>query len=143
MAFVSDWAKRTQILLFMQTLDGTLRFSRGLFGLSSSVDKGRPTTAFIPIAKELSEKYAEKLNGKPVVLLTETILGIPTTTHILGGAVMGENKSNGVIDSDNHVFGYDNMLICGGSMISANPGVNPSLTMTALTEQVISKIPTK
>ena len=141
--FVSDWAKRTQILLFMQTLNSTLRFSRGFFGVSSSIDEGKPPTAFIPIAKYLSEKYAEKLNGKPMVLLTETILGIPTTAHILGGAVMAENESNGVIDSDNHVFGYDNMLVCDGSMISANLGVNPALTITALTERAMSKIPTK
>jgi len=77
------------------------------------------------------------------VLLTETLLGRPTTAHILGGAVMGENARQGVIDKDNHVFGYLNMLICDGSTISANPGVNPSLTITALAERAMSKIPVK
>ena len=56
---------------------------------------------------------------------------------------MGKNPSEGVIDKDNRVFGYQNMLICDGSMISANPGVNPSLTITALTERAMSKIPGK
>ena len=56
---------------------------------------------------------------------------------------MAEDKSKGVIDSDNRVFGYKNMLVCDGSMISANPGVNPSLTITAISERAMSKIPQK
>lgn len=76
-------------------------------------------------------------------MLSETILGIPTTAHILGGAVMGENSDEGVIDKDNRVFGYNNMFICDGSTISANPGVNPSLTITALAERAMSKIDKK
>lgn len=139
-AFTDDFAKRTQILLFMRTLDSTLRFSKGLFGLKSSVIKGQHPTAFVPEAKELSEKYAEIVNGKPMVLLTETILGIPTTAHILGGAIMGRDATEGVIDKNNRVFGYENMYVCDGSMISANVGVNPSLTITALSERAMSLI---
>jgi cholesterol oxidase len=56
---------------------------------------------------------------------------------------MGKDRSEGVIDKDNHVFGYDNMYVCDGSMISANPGVNPSLTITVLTERAMSKISEK
>ena len=141
--FVSDWAKHTQILLFMQTINTTLRFSRGLFGLGSSIEKGKYPTAFIPEAKMLAEKFAQITNGKPTALLTETIFGIPTTAHILGGCVMGKDISEGVIDKDNRVFGYENMMICDGSMISSNPGVNPSLTITALSERAMSKIPAK
>ncbi len=62
---------------------------------------------------------------------------------ILGGAIMGKDKSEGVIDKDNRVFGYENMYICDGSMISANPGVNPSLSITAISERAMSKIPNK
>jgi cholesterol oxidase len=80
------------------------------------------------------------VNGKPAVLLTETLLGIPTTAHILGGAVMGKDRTEGVIDRDNRVFGYENLYVCDGSMISANPGVNPSLTIAALAERAMSKI---
>ncbi len=140
---VWNWAKKTQILLFMQTLDSTLNFSLGKFRMKSSMEEGKAPTAFIPEASELAQDYAKIVNGKPGVLATETLFGIPTTAHILGGAVMGQNKSEGVIDKDNRVFGYKNMYVCDGSMISANPGVNPSLTITALSERAMSKIPPK
>ncbi len=138
--FVDDWAKRTQILLFMQTLNSTLRFSLGWLGMKSALERGAAPTAFIPEAKDLAERYAKIVNGKPTVLATETLLGIPTTAHILGGAVMGRDASEGVIDKDNRVFGYENMYVCDGAMISANPGVNPSLTILAITERAMSKI---
>jgi cholesterol oxidase len=141
--FIDDWSKRTQILLFMQTINSTLRFSKGLFGMKSSLDEGPAPTAFIPEAKALAERYATIVNGKATALSTETLLGIPTTAHILGGAVMGKNKDEGVIDKDNRVFGYENMYVCDGSMICANPGVNPSLTIMALAERAMSKIPFK
>ncbi len=141
--FVDDWAKRTQILLFMRTLEGHLRLSKGLWGLKTSIRQGQQPTAFIPEAQELARQFAGQVNGKPTALLTETLLGIPTTAHILGGCVMGQNSDEGVIDKDNRVFGYENMLVCDGSMISANPGVNPALTITALTERAMSKIPKK
>ena len=75
-----------------------------------------------------------------MVMSTETLLGIPTTAHVLGGACMGKDAASGVIDADNKVFNYKNMLICDGSMISANIGVNPSLTITAITERAMEKI---
>ncbi len=140
---VSDWSAKTQILLFMQTIDSTLRLTRGRLGLKSTVDSGEPPTAFIPEAKQIADDYAKIVNGKPMVLLTETVLGIPTTAHILGGAVMGKDREEGVIDKDNRVFGYENMYVCDGSMISANIGVNPSLTITALSERAMSKIKPK
>ncbi len=141
--FVDDFAKRTQILLFMRTLESTLRFSKGLIGMKSSLETGNPPTAFIPNAKKYAEQYSEIVNGKPVALLTETLMGMPTTAHILGGAVMGEDANEGVIDKDNHIFGYKNMYVCDGSMISANPGVNPSLSIMAITERAMGKIPPK
>ncbi|MCB0313237.1 MAG: GMC family oxidoreductase, partial [Calditrichaeota bacterium] len=79
--------------------------------------------------------------GKPMVLVTETVAGIPTTAHILGGCTMGRDREEGVIDRDNRLFGYENIYVCDGSAISANPGVNPSLTITALSERAMSKIP--
>lgn len=141
--FTDDWAKRTQVLLFMQHLDSTLSFSRGWLGLKSIVDTGEKPNAFIPHAKELALKYGQLVNGRPFVLFTESLFGIPSTAHILGGAVMGKNAEEGVIDKNNRVFGYQNMLVCDGSAISANPGVNPSLTITAISERAISKIPEK
>jgi len=141
--FVWNWAKKTQILLFMQTLDSTLKFSLGKFRMKTSMEEGIAPTAFIPEAVQLAEQYATIVDGKPTVLATETLFGIPTTAHILGGAVMGADASEGVIDKENRVFGYENMYVCDGSMISANPGVNPSLTITALAERAMSKIPPK
>ena len=141
--FVNNWAEKTQILLFMQTIDSKLRFTKGMFGLHTKVDEGKAPTAFLPEAKDLADRYAQIIHGKPRVLLTETLFGTPTTAHILGGAVMGMSSEDGVIDKDHHVFGYKNMLICDGSTITANPGVNPSLTITALTERAMSKIPAK
>ena len=141
--FVDDWAKRTQILLFMQTINTTLRFSNGLFRMKSGTENGETLPTFIPEAKDVAEKYAKIVNGKPTSLLTEMILGIPLTAHILGGAVMGDNSAEGVIDKDNRVFGYKNMYVCDGSMISANPGVNPTLSITALSERAMSRIQKK
>ncbi len=143
MYFVDDFAKRTQILMYMQTLDSTLRFSKSVFGMKSSMDSGKSPSAFIPEANQIAERFAEIVDGKTGALITETLLGKPTTAHILGGAVMGENEKSGVIDKNNRVFGYKNFYICDGSMISANPGVNPALTIIALTERAMSKIPGK
>lgn len=138
---VDDLARRTQILLFMQTVNSTLRLKRGILGMKSSISSGESPSAFLPEAKQLADDYARIVDGKPMVLANETLAGIPTTAHILGGAVMGSSELEGVIDAQNRVFGYHNMLICDGSAISANPGVNPSLSITALTERAMSKIP--
>jgi cholesterol oxidase len=142
---VDDWAQRTQVMLFMQTLDSTLQLKKGRFGswMRSGIEDGKKPTPFINEADELIEKYAKKVNGKAMMPNNEALFGIPTTAHILGGACMGENINEGVIDKNNRIFGYENMFVCDGSMISANPGVNPSLTITAITERAMSKIPHK
>jgi cholesterol oxidase len=141
--FVDDWAKRTHILLYMESIDSTLRFKKGIFGMSSGLEKGKAPTAFNPLAQDIARRVAKIITGKPMVLNTETLFGIPTTAHILGGACMGKDASSGVIDATNHVFNYQNMLICDGSAISANPGVNPSLSITAISERAMDKIPYK
>jgi cholesterol oxidase len=141
--FMPEFSTKTPILLFMQHLDSTLRFSRGLFGMRSNTQKGDKPTAFLPRARELAARYARIVDGEPFVTPTESLFGIPTTAHILGGAVMGESKAQGVIDKNNVVFGYPGLLVCDGSMISANPGVNPSLTITAITERAMSLIPAR
>ena len=138
-----DFGKYTSILLFMQHLDSTLKLDRKWFGMHSSRSAGNRPTAFIPEAHDAARKYASILKGTNRVLATETLTGIPTTAHILGGCVMGKSREEGVIDAQNRVFGYENMLVCDGSAISANPGVNPSLTITALTERAMQFIPEK
>jgi cholesterol oxidase len=147
---VRDWAKRTTVLLYMRTLEGYLRFStgRGLFsrlgaGLRSEAGDGPVPTAAIPEATEVAESFAEEVDGYVGSIVTETLLGIPTTAHILGGACMGESREKGVIDDKHQVFGYDGLYVIDGSAVSANPGVNPSLTITALAERAMSFIPPK
>ncbi|MBW1298686.1 GMC oxidoreductase [Aquimarina litoralis] len=139
-----DWSKSTAILLFMQTLDSTLKFKLNAVGrMNTSVNEGDKPSAFIPESLGLAKKYAEITEGKETVFGLEPLAGIPSTAHILGGAVMSDSSENGVIDKNNQVFGYKNMYICDGSMISANPGVNPSLSITAISERAMSKIPNK
>src|SRR5262249_2266158 len=75
--------------------------------------------------------------------ITESIRNIPSTAHILGGAVVGADAESGVVDAGNRVFGYENLLVCDGAAIPANPGVNPSLTITAKAEHAMSLIPPK
>tara|TARA_R110000787_G_scaffold22308_2_gene64917 strand:- start:4461 stop:6032 length:1572 start_codon:yes stop_codon:yes gene_type:complete len=142
--FVNSWAKKTVVLLFMQTLDSTLRFKRNIFGLmTSTVSTGKKPTPFIKESVKLIKEYSKAVNGVSTSFALETLAGIPSTAHILGGAVMGENPSEGVIDKNNKVFGYENLFIIDGSMISANPGVNPSLSITAIAERAMDQIPAK
>jgi cholesterol oxidase len=73
----------------------------------------------------------------------EATLNVPTTAHILGGAVIGHGPEDGVVDSRQRVFGYENLMVCDGAAIPANVGVNPSLTITALAEHAMSQVPPK
>lgn len=142
--FINSWAKKTVVLLFMQTFDSTLKFKRNGFGfMGSKVSSGKKPTPFIPESVKLIKEYSKAVNGVSTSFALETIAGIPSTAHVLGGAVMGANASEGVIDKNNKVFGYSNMYIIDGSMISANPGVNPSLSITAIAERAMDQIPTK
>ena len=141
--FSKNFSEESVILLFMQHLDSTLRFKRGWFNLNSTVSTGKAPTSFIPRAKELADRTSEVIKGTPFVMTTEALFGIPTTAHILGGAVIGDSPETGVIDKHHKVFGYQNMYVCDGSAISANPGVNPSLTITAMSERAMSMIPEK
>lgn len=138
---IKDFATQSIVLLFMQHVDSTLSLNRGLFRLKSKVTSGNKPTAYIPEAKAIVEQYNHISGGKSFVYVSESIFNIPSTAHVLGGAVMGSNIHEGVIDKDNRVFGYENMYICDGSTISANPGVNPSLTITAISERAMKKVP--
>lgn len=138
---VKDWAKSSSVMLFMQTLDSTVTFTRSWWGgMKTAVVGTEKPTAFIPRAIELARKFEVILRGKAVAFGLTPLAGIPGTAHILGGAVMGATPENGVIDYNNRVFGYKNMLVCDGSMISANPGVNPALSITAISERAMDQI---
>jgi cholesterol oxidase len=142
---VPDFARYTMILLYMRTIDSHLSLKRGrLFGAMRSVlAHGPAPTAAIPEATELGDRIAGKVRGFPASLATETLLGIPTTAHVLGGCVMGDSRETGVIDTRHQVWGYPGLYVVDGSAVSANPGVNPSLTIAALAERAMSLIPAK
>lgn len=147
---VRDWARQTIIVLFMRTAEGALRLRlrRGLLSplrprLSSDLQGGPAPTARIPEASDLADEIAAKVDGQTCSLVQETVLGIPTTAHILGGCPMGATAEDGVIDAAHRVHGYDGLYVVDGSAVSANPGVNPSLTITALAERAMSRIPAR
>ena len=133
---VPDWAKYTAILLYMRAYEGTLamRLRRGPFGptMGTRLDGGSKPRAYMPESSELISQYAYEADGVPVAMFSETLLNVPTTAHLLGGCCMGSDAASGVIDSRHRVFGYEGLYVIDGSAISANPGVNPSLTITAL-----------
>jgi cholesterol oxidase len=144
--FPKRWSRRTIILLVMQTLDNAiaLRPQKGPFGsfwLKTEQDRDRPNPTFIPVANEAAEWFAKRTGGVAQSSVMEALFNIPTTAHILGGAVIAPDAARGVVDGRQHVFGYENLLVCDGSAIPANVGVNPSLTITALAEHAMSHVP--
>jgi cholesterol oxidase len=142
--FVSDWAKTTMILLYMRSTEGTLRFVRNAFGMmNTEIEDGERPSASIPQATELALRIAEKTGGQARNLAYEQIFNVPTTAHILGGCCMGDSPKTGVIDHEHKVFGYEGLYIIDGSTVSANVGVNPSLTICALAERAMTRIPAK
>jgi cholesterol oxidase len=137
------WSRRTIILLVMQTLDNhiALRPRRGLFGglrLQTEQDPERPNPTFIPVANQAAEWIAKRIGGVAQSSLTEAIANAPSTAHILGGAIIAPDASAGVVDHRQRVFGYENLLVVDGSVVPANVGVNPSLTITALAERAMT-----
>ncbi len=140
------WSSRTIIVLVMQTLDNAIALRpkvkrNGDVRLSTEQDPARPNPTFIPVANKAAEWLAERTGGIAQSSLPEAIFNVPSTAHILGGAVIGHSPEDGVIDSRQRVFGYENLLVCDGAAIPANVGVNPSLTITALAEHAMSHVP--
>jgi cholesterol oxidase len=144
--FPKHWSRRTIIILVMQTLDNAiaLRPHQGPFGtfwLKTEQDPEKPIPTFIPVANQAAEWFAKRTGGVAQSSVTEALFNIPTTAHILGGAVIAPDPERGVIDARQRVYGYENLLVCDGSAIPANVGVNPSLTITALAEHAMSHLP--
>jgi len=140
------WSRRTLLVVVMQTRDNALAFraKRRLFGgvgLTTEQDSAMPNPTFIDVANEVTEWLAERTGGIPQSGFLEAAANIPTTAHILGGAPIGRDASTGVVDSRHRAFGYQNLLVCDGATMPANPGVNPALTITALAEHAMSHVP--
>ena len=139
------FARESLIFLCMQTLEGhiDMRLGRPWFWPfhKSLMSVGRRVPTYIPKANDFARKAAAVLGGTPMSMITEILFDVPGTAHVLGGCVMGADAEHGVVDAGNRVFGYRNMYICDGSVLAANLGVNPSLTITAIAERAMSFIP--
>ncbi len=140
---VPDMNRHGTILLYMRTIEGSLRLRYGWTGLDTKVDDPAMTPrASLPEATDLAQRVATEMGpgSKCASIITETALGIPSTAHILGGACMGSDAEAGVIGSDHQVHRVPGLYVIDGSAVSANPGVNPSLTITALAERAMTLV---
>jgi cholesterol oxidase len=145
------WARRSVILLVMQTLDNSIRvfrkrrwwwpFTRSLVSAQEGQREKVPAT--IAQAQPLTRALGREMNGVPQNAVNEIFLNTGITAHILGGCAIGESPETGVIDGQNRVYGHPGLMVVDGSMIPANLGVNPSLTITAMAEHAMSHVPTK
>ncbi len=148
---LTGWARRSTILLVMQTLDNSLSLVRRRRwfwpfrrALTSRPDPGQPPIpSFIPVANQAARTLAPKVAAFPSSAINEVLLNVPTTAHLLGGAAMASTPEEGVIDARHRVFGYEELYVVDGSMIPVNLGVNPSLTITAMAEHAMSQVPPK
>jgi cholesterol oxidase len=140
-------AQNSIIFLIMQSLPNSmkLKLTRGWFGNSLSFDNqsGRKVPSYIPIGQEALYRYAKKVNGVPHNAFSEVVFGLASTAHILGGCPIGKTKEEGVVDENFKVHGYKDFYILDGSIMPCNLGVNPSLTITTLSEYAMDQIQVK
>jgi cholesterol oxidase len=148
--FLPGWAHNTTILLVMQHADNRMRFrtGRSLFtlfrtGLVAEEEPGYEIQAQVAGSHKLTREFARRTNGIALGSFGENLLGLPTTAHILGGAPIGASADEGLVDENFQIHNYPGLYIIDGSIVPANPGVNPSLTITALAEYAMSKIDVK
>ncbi|MFP4310459.1 MAG: GMC oxidoreductase [Nitriliruptoraceae bacterium] len=141
------WSERSVILLTMQTVDNSLRVirRRGLLGrrLTTRPGHGEPNPTWIPVANQAARHAADHLGGDPLGSVFEATLNTPSTAHFIGGCPLGEEPATSVVDPYHRVHGEDGLHICDGSTITANLGVNPSLTITAMTERAMALWPNR
>jgi cholesterol oxidase len=143
--FNSNLARNSIVLLIMQHLPNSMKMKlkSGWFGsrLIMSNNGGEKVPSYIASGQEALYRYAQKVNGVPQNAITEVLFGLSSTAHILGGCPMGKTIEEGVVDDQFRVHGYNNFYILDGSIIPCNLGVNPSLTITTLSEYAMSHIP--
>ncbi len=139
------WSRRTIIVLVMQTLDNAIALratrTRGGVRLQTAQDPERPMPTYIPVASHFAQWLAKRTGGTAQSSFMEAVANVPSTAHILGGAVIAADPSRGVVDGRQRVFGYENLLVCDGAAVPANVGVNPSLTITAMAEHAMTHVP--
>jgi cholesterol oxidase len=141
------WSTRMVIFLTMQTVDNAMRmvWKKTIFGGKMKIDNSgyKKVPAYIPVGQEVMERYAKKVNGTAQNILLEVFFNRPTTAHILGGCPMSESAESGVVDKNLRVHGYPDFYVADGSVIQGNIGVNPALTITALSEYAMNRIQRK
>lgn len=144
---VRRWSERTVIALVMQHLDNSIttfteRTKFGYRRLTSKQGHGEPNPTWIPVGNEVTRRIAAKIDGVAGGTWGE-LFNIPLTAHFLGGAAIGDTAAHGVIDPYQRVYGYPTLSVHDGAAISANLGVNPSLSITAQAERAASLWPNK
>jgi cholesterol oxidase len=144
------WAEITTILLAMQTEDNRLRMQLGRSwltgfrrGLVSKIAEENPVPTHIEMGHYITSEFTKRIHGDAAGSIVEVLFNTPITAHILGGVNFGGNDQEGVIALDCQVHNYPGLYVVDGSIVPANPGVNPSLTITALAEYAMSQIPAK
>jgi cholesterol oxidase len=139
--WLRGWSERTIIVLVMQSLDNslTVRRKRGLLGerLVTRQGHGEPNPTWIPVGNEVTRRVAKRIDGVPGGSVGE-IANIPMTAHIIGGCPIGDRSETGVIDPWHRLYGHPGLHVLDGAAISANLGVNPSLTITAQAERAMA-----
>jgi cholesterol oxidase len=142
-----DWSQQSIIVLVMQSLNNSITTytRRGWWGRRSMTSRqglGNPNPDWIPIAHDVTRRVAEKIDGVPGGSSGD-LVNIPTTAHFIGGCVIGSSAEDGVIDPYQRLYGHAGLHVVDGSAISANLGVNPSLTITAQAERALAFWPNK
>jgi cholesterol oxidase len=148
--FFSRWARYTTILLMMQPVDELLhmRLGRNIFtlfrkGMMFRTEQGQQLPKSPAISNSITRNFAKKMNGIPAASIMDSLFNFPITAHLMGGVPLGRDENEGVVDVNFQVHNYPGLYVVDGSIMPGNPGVNPSLTITALAEYAMSKIPAK
>ncbi len=146
--FPFDWARKTIILLVMQPVDNYLKLNYksrwwrlGRFSMNSQSSDGEIIPSHIPIAEKTAGTIIQKTGGTAMTTYMDAIFGISSTAHILGGACIGSDIKSGVVDDNFEMFNYPGLYVIDGSVVPSNLGVNPSLTITAMSEYAMSQFP--
>ncbi|NHZ85402.1 MAG: FAD-binding protein [Planctomycetia bacterium] len=142
------WAEKTTILLVMQTISNYMRFEYkrrwwrlGKKSINSNWQTAEKVPSYIPVANDFAKRFAKRVNGTAFSVLPEVLFDTSSTAHILGGCIMSDSAENGVTDFSGKIHGYDNLYVADGTIVPANLGVNPSLTITALAEYIMDQFP--
>ncbi len=148
--FSRHLTRKGTALMIMQREDNQMRLRLGrgpltLYrtGLVAEHDRAKTIPVDIALGDRVAVSFAEKIAGTPNGSVTEHILNVPTTAHMLGGCLIGRTAEEGVVDLTCQVHGYPGLFVVDGSVVPANPGVNPTLTITALAEYAMSQVPVK